>query len=513
MEGLGTRDPPLNDRSFSAFSQIASAAAVLGIAVLIVVRLVAQGAAPLILLAREGRRALPVTSINNQEFVALDDLAAAFQLTVREESGAITVAYRASTIVLTPDQALASVSGRLISLPAPPTRAGGRWLVPLDFISRALAPIYDSRLDFRRASRLLVIGDLRVPSLAVRYEALINAARVTIDATPPAASTITQDEGRLTIRFDADALDVVLPAVQPQGLVQAIRSVDAVTLALDVGPRYAGFRSSSQTTGNTTRLAIDFAAAAATDTAAAPPPPSLPPADLPLFGQPVSAIRTIAIDPGHGGEDRGTTGAGGLTEKELTLAVARRLKGAIEGRLGVRVLLTRDEDRRVPLDERTAVANNNKADLFISLHANASMRPAASGASIYVAAFDESARASARHVPERVTVFGGGLRDIELVLWDLAQIRHVDHSVEFARILEQAFGGRVPLAPRPLERAPFRVLESANMPAVMIEMGYLTNGAQEKQLADPNFQNGFAQAVYDAVLKFRDYLMAQGGER
>ena len=113
----------------------------------------------------------------------------------------------------------------------------------------------------------------------------------------------------------------------------------------------------------------------------------------------------------------------------------------------MRVLLTRDEDRRVPLDERTAVANNNKADLFISLHANASMRPEASGASIYVAAFDESARASARHAPERVTVFGGGLRDIELVLWDLAQIRHVDQSIEFARILEQEFGQ--PRAARP----------------------------------------------------------------
>jgi len=74
-------------------------------------------------------------------------------------------------------------------------------------------------------------------------------------------------------------------------------------------------------------------------------------------------------------------------------------------------------------------------------------------------------------------------------------------------------GDRVPLAPRPLEGAPFRVLESANMPAVMIEMGYLTNGAQEKQLANPGFQNAFAQAVYDAVLKFRDYLTAQGGER
>ena len=95
------------------------------------------------------------------------------------------------------------------------------------------------------------------------------------------------------------------------------------------------------------------------------------------------AFRTIAIDPGHGGDDEGVTSADGMKEKDLTLAIARRIKGAIEARLGLRVLLTRDDDRSVPVDERTSVANNNKADLFISLHANASLRPATSGASIY----------------------------------------------------------------------------------------------------------------------------------
>ena len=86
---------------------------------------------PLTLLSREGRRALPVALVGNQEFVALDDLATAFQLTVREESGALTVSYKGRTIVLTPDQALASVSGRLVSLPAPPARISGRWSVPV----------------------------------------------------------------------------------------------------------------------------------------------------------------------------------------------------------------------------------------------------------------------------------------------------------------------------------------------------------------------------------------------
>ena len=507
-----SRGPPLNDRRFSAFSQIASAAVALGIAVLIVARLAGQGAAPLVLLSREGRRTLPVATFGNQEFVALDDLAAVFQLAVREESGAITVSYRGRTIVLTPDQALASISGRLISLPAPPTRAGGRWLVPVEFVSRALAPLYDTRLDLRRASRLLVVGDIRVPRLTIRYEPFVNAARLTIDARPPAASSVAQSDGRLTIRFDAEALDVAVPAVQPAGLVQAIRILDAVTLGVDLGPRYAGFRSSTLTVDDAVRLVIDFAPAA-TETATPPLPAPPPRADLPLFRRPVSAIRTIAVDPGHGGDDLGTQAADGLTEKDLTLAVARRLKAAIEGRLGVRVLLTRDEDRSVPLDERAAVANNNKADLFISLHANASWRPATSGASIYVAAFDDTVRASATVSPERVPIFGGGLRDIELVLWDLAQIRHVDRSTEFARLLGLQLSDRVPLAARPFERAPFRVLESANMPAALIELGYLTNPEQARQLADAGFQNAFVQAVYDAVVKFRDFLAAEGGDR
>src|SRR5262249_48603632 len=148
-----------------------------------------------------------------------------------------------------------------------------------------------------------------------------------------------------------------------------------------------------------------------------PPPPDLPPA----FGQSSSAIHTIAIDPGHGGDDDGVRSASGLKEKDLTLAVARRARGAIEARLGLRVLLTRDDDRNVPLDERTSMANNNKADLFISLHANGSMRPATTGAAIFCAAFDkEAAQTAAAGGTERLPTFGGGSRDIELVPWDLA---------------------------------------------------------------------------------------------
>jgi len=192
------------------------------------------------------------------------------------------------------------------------------------------------------------------------------------------------------------------------------------------------------------------------------------------------------------------------------LAIARRAKTAIEGRLGIRVLLTRDDDRHVAIDDRTALANNNKADLFISLHASASPRPSAAGASIFSAAFEKDAVPAV--TADRVPAFNGTVRDIELVPWELAQTRHLDQSTSFAGMLEALLRDRIPLAGQPLARAPLRVLESANMPAVLIELGYLTNAEQETLLTGDTFANAVVQALTDAVVKFRD-ARAAGGAR
>lgn len=481
------------------------------------------GQAPaLTLLSREGRRVLPLTVMSDQEFVALDELAAAFQLAVREESGAVTVSYKGRTIVLNPEQTIASVAGRVISLSTRPTRAGGKLLVPVDFINRAIAPVYDARVDLRRGARLLIVGDLRVPRISIAVEVLPAGLRLTVDANPQTTSTLTRDGDHLTIRFDADALDMSVPALPVQGFAQAIRRVDALALAVDLGPRFASYRSSTQTVDASSRVTLDLLPAV-TETAVAPPPvvadPPLP-VDLPTLGQPRTSIQTVVIDPGHGGGDQGAMGPSGMAEKTVTLAVARRLKGALEGRLGIRVLLTREDDRDVPFDTRAAVANNNKADIFISLHANASFRPAVTGASIFVASFADEARARQSLEPQRVPVFGGGTRDIELLPWDQAQIRYVEQSTVLARLLEEQFQGRVPLDSKPTDRAPLRVLGSANMPAVVIEIGYLSNPEQELQIVGGEFQGLFSQAVVDAVVAFRNYLgsprltdLPAGGER
>jgi N-acetylmuramoyl-L-alanine amidase len=508
MGGLA-RDPPLNVRRLSFTPPIIGVFAAILFALALAAGQVAgqAQATALQLISRDARRALPITMSGSQEMLALADLAAVFQLNVRDDGGAITVGYKGRTIILTPDQTIASVAGRLISLPIAPVRAGNGWLVPVDFVSRALAPIYDVRLDLRRTSHLLIVGDMRVPRVVVRHDMLGASARVTIDISPAAAASVIQQANqRLLVRLEADALDVSLPTFQSAGFVESIRTADGTTLELDLGPRFGSFRSTTAPLDSGTRVTIDVVGAQ-TDVIPTPgqPPPSPPEIQTPLAPA-TPAIRAVAIDAGHGGAEAGSRGAAGTLEKDVALSVGRRLKAALEARLGVRVVMTREDDRDLTIENRTAIANNNKADLFVSLHANASFRPEVVGAAVYVAAFSESDLSSEGLAPERLPVFGGGLRSIEVVPWNLAQIPHREESDRFAQAVSNALNGHVPLAPRPVEHAPLRVLESANMPAVLLEMAYLTNADQEKALSGAETQNAIVQALLDAIVRFRDAL-------
>jgi len=514
-----------------------SAIALAALAIAFSPRVIAQST-PLTVISKDARRTLPTTTIGDQEFIALDDVAAMFQLSVREDGLGITATYKGRTIVLTPDQPLASVSGRLVSLPAAPRRTTTRrWLVPDEFL-RAFALVYDAKIDLRKPSHLVVVGDLRVPRIQVQFEpgagqvpstssGQAPGARLTIDATPRTLSAVTKDGDHLAVKFDADALDLATGvAFPPQGLVQSMRFVDATTLAFDLGPRFASFKTTTTSAEAAARLVIEIAAqpqAPETATSTQQPPPPPPAVPLPELGALLpnaanfTSIRTVAIDPGHGGNDEGAKSGDGVKEKDLTLAVARKVKAALESRMGLRVLMTRDDDSAVSIDNRTAAANNGKADLLISLHANASLRPAVAGASISTASFDLQSELSARALAsERVPAAGGSSREIEFVPWQVAQIPHLRHSNALAQILEQQFRGRIPLAARAVESAPLRVLESANMPAVLIEMGYLTNAPQAKLLGGTEFQNALVQALFDAVVRFRDALddeHREGGTR
>jgi N-acetylmuramoyl-L-alanine amidase len=475
-----------------------------------------HAALPFVVVSPDARRPLAATQAGEHTMVALDDLAALFQLNVREDAmaGGVTVGYKGKTVILTPGQALTSAAGRLVSLPAPPARDGRRWLVPVEFISRALALVYDAKLDVRKNARLVLVGDVRVPHIAVRQESLGPQTRVTFNIAPRTPHNVAQDGTRILVKFDADALDVSLPPASPGQLVQAIRLGDANnTIAIDLGPRFGSFRTSVVPQDDGTQVLVDVMPPAEglpvvppRGGAPAPAPAPQPPAEPAPTGPAAGTLRTVVIDPGHGGEEVGAKGGSGVLEKDLTLAIARRLKAHIESRLGVRVLLTRDGDQAVALDERAALANNNKADVFLSLHGNASFRKDVSGAQVYSMAAVQpgdgvSAPAGGR---QTLPALGGGSREVEMIPWDLAQLAHVRESGLLAGALEEQLRGRVRMNARPVLQAPVRVLAGANMPAVLIEIGFLTNPDEEQQLVSDAYQATFAQAVIDGLLRFRE---------
>ena len=473
--------------------------------------------APYTVLTRDARRPLPARVINGQEMFALEDLAKLFDLTVREDTaaGGITVSTKTQTIVLSPGQGLASVGGRLISLPTPPVRDGRSWFVPIDFVPRALADALGTRLELRKPSRLLLMGDIRVPRLAGRIEALGALARLTLEVAPATPHTVTQEGNRIVVRFEADGLDATLPTSPVPDMIQGVRPSDQPSaIVVDLGAKFSSFRTSDVPGDRGSGRVLIEVMSATTETPAptAPTAPLDPPPLLDLV--PEGGLRTVVIDAGHGGAEEGAKGPDGTLEKDITLSVARRLKSALEARLGLRVILTRDRDETVGLDERAAVANNNKADVFLSLHANASVRPSAAGAEVFYLSLDDygdAAQRMAQGEGEALPVFGGGSREIEVILWEMAQARYIEQSAALARAVEGGLRARVPMSQRAIQQAPFRVLVGANMPAVLVEMGFITNPEQEKQLASDGFQNSLVLALVDSVVTFRDSRAATRG--
>ena len=473
-------------------------------------------------------------TVGEQEMLRLDELAPMLQLSVREDRAAkaLAVSRGTASVILSLDQGLASLGGKILALSAAPVRDGTRWLVPPDAVSRALAPVAGIRVDVRRASRLIVLGDLRVPRITVQQDPGGPPQRLVIEIVPRAAFTVVQEPRRLLVKFDADGLD--LGAINAGGgLVESVTPADPLTLAVALSKDFGTFRAATvPIDAASSRLVIDLTAAGAPAPSglaraqvAPPPAPTAPPpvpgarpeaaAALPAAQSP--GVRTIVIDPGHGGDEQGTRGAGGVLEKDLVLDVARRLRSVLDARLGVRVLLTRDDDRIVPHDERASIANNNKADLFISLHANSSPNRSAKGAEVFYLSLDGLGAEARKMVenpdPKPVPVLGGGSRDIDLILWDMAQARHLNESAAFAVLVEEELRRRVEMSPNPVQQAPFRVLVAANMPAVLVEMGFLSNPDQETELTSDEFKNRVVQSLYDAIVRYRGRVEAQASGR
>jgi N-acetylmuramoyl-L-alanine amidase len=221
-------------------------------------------------------------------------------------------------------------------------------------------------------------------------------------------------------------------------------------------------------------------------------------------------LLTVVLDPGHGGKDPGAIGVGGLAEKDVVLAIARRLQTRLQALPGVRVVLTRAADVFVPLEERTARANAERADLFVSIHANASPNPRLAGVeTYYLNNTDDRATlrlAAMENGLRTVTGHRIGSRDVSLILSDLIQSYKVEESAHLADDVQHALVGA--LAARGggndlgVKRGPFYVLVGAGMPCVLVEVSFLTNPKEGPRLAAPAYQTAIADGLLRGIERF-----------
>jgi N-acetylmuramoyl-L-alanine amidase len=224
----------------------------------------------------------------------------------------------------------------------------------------------------------------------------------------------------------------------------------------------------------------------------------------------VARIATIVIDAGHGGEDPGALGRRGSREKDITLMIAKRLKALVDAEPNMRALLTRDGDYFLPLNSRVEKARKVRADLFVSIHADAFTRPNVRGSSVFALsdkrATSELARALAKKENESDLIGGVALASkedhVRRTIMDLSQSATIDYSLRLGSSVLKQLGGVNELHKPRVEQASFAVLTAHDVPSILVETAFISNPQEEKRLNDRAYQDKLARAILEGIREY-----------
>jgi N-acetylmuramoyl-L-alanine amidase len=502
-------------QSLNGFSRRVLPLLALGLLAHVPSRAVAAGA-PITILTATSRREIVPSLRGSWELVPIEEVLAGSGVKVTSDprGGAATLALGGHEVALYDRKSLASVDGDLRLLSTAVTRDEGRWLVPVDALPRLLSPLLGTPVEWRAAERVLVLGKVAVPRVAVSTYVSGDLVRVVFEASEPVPFRVQQEEGRVTVAVPRDLLDVALsPARLAGGIVESVQFVGGRdnVFAVHLGPRFRDLKASEQS--QPSRLVLELHGPPLLPGAAPPERPGAPaaaaarPAPASTAPEPRGErVHTVVIDPGHGGEEVGAKGPAGALEKDVSLAIARKLRAELVNG-GLSVFLTRDRDALVPLDDRSAIANNYKADLFVSIHANASRARGARGSEVYFLSYqasdDESRRiAQAEGAAEPPSSVAPN-SDLALILWDMAQAEHLEESSALASRVQEELAAVTGSEGRGVKQAPFRVLVGASMPAILVETAFLSNPEEEKLLTSDAYQAKIAAAVARGIQRYR----------
>jgi N-acetylmuramoyl-L-alanine amidase len=449
---------------------------------------------------------MPTVTHEGRSYVELSRVAESFnsRLDATADSTQARLRANAHVVTLTRNWARILVDGSPLLLDAPVVVRKGVWLVPESFIAQ-VGPRVASGTSAGLGTPVAAPTPTPAPPPAasgaatleeVRSRSYPSFTRIVVETSAPITHRVESTSAKETrIRLQGLSSTARVESIG-DGLVDEARleraGADSLLRVLFEG---AAGELRTATLDDPPRLVLDFGR---------PAEPSA------RARQASTPMRTIVLDAGHGGHDSGAVGPGGLMEKELVLEVTKRVARLLEERANVKVLLSRDGDHFVTLKDRTSFANRASADLFVSIHANAHPRAVSEGVETYFLsseASDTEARQIAAIENGAVQLETAASRQkndaVKSILWDLAQSEFQQESSFLAETVLDSMTKSLRLVNRGVKQAGFYVLGGAAMPAILIEIGFLTNPKEEKKLSTPEYREAAAKAIYAGLSEYK----------
>ncbi|HET7711816.1 MAG TPA: N-acetylmuramoyl-L-alanine amidase [Thermoanaerobaculia bacterium] len=461
--------------------------------------LLAQTAGQATLRTPAGDKPVQTASQGGHTYFSLIDAISALGGSVTPDSNGFKIVYNKVSAALGPDSRFAVVGDDLIEMPVAPVIIDGKPFVTSNFFDGLLRKASGLETAWDPGAQLLQVRPQQKDTVSVQLSVanVQGISRIVITLSAPAEYAIIKETGALSFRFRAPIRPPFTEHAYDDPHVAKATFIGSDLRIQLTAPDIVGDAYNLQ---NPFRIVLDLRKGA-------PLAPGTPPA--PSAPRPVDApgIRTIVIDPGHGGKEVGAIGPNGLMEKDANLALCRKLAAALSAKLGTRTVLTREDDSVVSLDQRSAIANQYKADLFLSVHMNAAVMQGAHGSETYflsLQASDELARKAAEAENAASAQSGPSPdSDLKLILWDLAQQQYLQESSRFAQTIQEEMNGATGVQSRGVKQAPFKVLVGATMPAALVEVAFITNPEEETKLRNDEFVNRVVEAITNAVRRYK----------
>jgi N-acetylmuramoyl-L-alanine amidase len=410
-----------------------------------------------------------------------------------------------SAFTLNGNNRLVQIGREEILLPVPVLDHEGELWLPVHLLEKVIGPRINERVVWDPVALRLDLGSTEYNVTGLRVEQLGRSTAVHVQCREALGFRASSPEpGVIALKIYGAQADVNRVGTSTRrGLLRSARTRqygDHAVVTVNVDDLVGRYRTYTADDGRDIVLVLEEE-----QVSALPSPVPRGRQNVNIDEGPVDVtrdiqVRTVVIDPGHGGHDVGAVGHRGILEKDVNLGVARELKRFLERESDLQVVLTRDEDSYLDLAGRAEVANGAHGDLFISLHCNSWFNDGAHGFETF---FLSPAKSDwAKSVESAENNADAGPSDVEFIVWELVQNQFISSSSQLAEVIQQGVTRDLDLLDRGVRQAGFRVLVGAYMPAVLIEMGFLTHDDEERRLGDRTYQRRLAQALGQAVMEY-----------